>query len=102
KRKYYYDRSTKPRPVIPIGSSVLVQDPISKQWNSSARVIGRPNHRRYHLHFPSGRVLWRNTKFLRDIPDNLNPSTLEPVLEEGEHERRKSSRLTKPPNRYCS
>ncbi|TRY80553.1 hypothetical protein TCAL_13617, partial [Tigriopus californicus] len=45
KRKFYYDRSCKPREVIPIGASVLVQNPVSKRWDATARVIGEPNGR---------------------------------------------------------
>ncbi|XP_059084410.1 uncharacterized protein LOC131881541 [Tigriopus californicus] len=99
KRKSYFDRFTRPREAIPSGTSVLVQDPNTKRWDSVATIVGKPNHRRYHLRFPSGRVLWRNVKFLRrhrtESSDPPNPPTHEP----NDPEPRRSIRLSKAPDR---
>ena len=70
KRKLYYDRSVMPLSDIKAGTTVLVQDPKSKRWDKLADVVGTADKRRYHLRFPSGRVLWRNRKFLRPVKDD--------------------------------
>ncbi|TRY78894.1 hypothetical protein TCAL_06735, partial [Tigriopus californicus] len=77
--KAYYDRSTKIQDPLPAGTSVLVQNPISKRWDGTAVVVGIPDRRRYHLRFPSGRILWRNRKFIRKMIDKLHdPLTNKP------------------------
>ena len=78
KRKFYYDRLTRKREDLKPGSHVIVQDPVTGKWDKFAMVVGAPDRRRYHLRFPSGRVLWRNKKFLRHVPAQL-------VNEEDDH-----------------
>ena len=92
KRKFYYDRSTKAQKTIPIGTTVIVQDPISKRWDSFATVIGTPSKRRYHLRFLSGRVLWRNLKFIRVVPPKFADPKEDDNVKVSEDKDRKQSR----------
>ncbi|TRY63155.1 hypothetical protein TCAL_08233, partial [Tigriopus californicus] len=100
KRKFYFDRSTRPQTTIPSGSHVLVQDPTSLRWDKMAQVVGTEDKRRYQLRFPSGRSLWRNRKFLRliknlsDLPEDEIENMDTPTL-------RRSTRRTHPPDRFC-
>ena len=63
-----YNRSSKPLGPLNIGSSVRIQDPHSKLWDKVATVIAIGQHRTYRVRLPSGRVLWRNRRYLRQIP----------------------------------
>ena len=63
-----HNRSSKPLGPLNIGSSVRVQDPHSKLWDKVATVISIDQHRTYRVRLPSGRVLWRNRRYPRQIP----------------------------------
>ena len=100
KQKFYHDRSVKIRGEIPTGSTVLVQDPISKRWDSMAQVVGTADRRRYHLRFPSGRILWRNKKFLRlASPDLFEGEEKDEDNDTKIDEPRRSLRVKKKPER---
>ena len=58
-----------PLQALPVGARVLLQDPQSKRWNSSGVVVAVGQHRKYQVKLPSGRVLWRNRKFLRQAAE---------------------------------
>ena len=67
---------------LPIGQEVLVQDHVSKRWNMSGIVIGIGRNRDYNVRMPSGRVLWRNRRFLRPVQGtsgNLEDDCRKPV-----------------------
>ena len=51
-----------------LGSSVCVQDPQSKLWDRVATVVSLGQHHTYRVRLPSGRVLWHNRRYLRQIP----------------------------------
>ena len=48
-----------------IGQEVRLQDHITKRWDRQGQVIGVGRNRDYHVKLPSGRVYWRNRRFLR-------------------------------------
>ena len=75
-----YNRSSKPLGPLNIGSSVRVQDPHSKLWDKVATVIAIGQHRTYRVRLPSGRVLWRNRRYLRQIPPaSPSPEPTQPL-----------------------
>ena len=103
KKKNHYDRNTRGLPTIATGSHVFVQDPASKKWNRSALVNGRNDEHNYCLTFEdTGRVTWRNRKFLnlKVRPDEQpatsseNPNT--------EKIPRRSTRNRRSPSRYTA
>ena len=59
--------TTLPHPLTPlkVGTDVRLQDPVSKRWDKVGIVVGVGHKRDYHIKLPSGRVLWRNRRFLR-------------------------------------
>ena len=63
-------------PPLRLGDSVFLQDPVSKRWNRTGIIVGIGRHRDYHVKVPSGRVYWRNRRFLRphqSCTTNANP-----------------------------
>ena len=60
----YNLRSRALRP-LHVGTQVRVQNQISKRRDRDGVVIGVGRHRDYHAQLPSGRVYWRNRRFLR-------------------------------------
>ena len=65
KAKAYYDRTTKPLEPLERGCCVWIQNPISKKWDTTGTVVEIGKHRDYHVRTPSGKVYWRNRRFLR-------------------------------------
>ncbi|XP_063590912.1 uncharacterized protein K02A2.6-like [Penaeus indicus] len=66
--KALYDSHARPLQPLQIGSQVRIQDPVSRRWNKVAVVMGIGRSRDYLLRTTSGRVLWRNRRFLRVVP----------------------------------
>ena len=64
-----YNHSTRPLPVIPTGTYVLIQDnDHRKRWNKCGTVVDR-NDRKYFIRVQgSGRVITRNRKFIKEAP----------------------------------
>ena len=48
-----------------IGQNVLIQDTQSKRWSKVEVVVGIGKHRDFHIKLQSGRVWWRNRRYLR-------------------------------------
>ena len=68
KYKHAYDKHAHPLSHLAIGSYVLVQNPISKLWDSTATVVGtRRHHRSYVLSYPDDSTNVRNRKFLKPV-----------------------------------
>ena len=63
-----YNLRARPLPVLGVGVHVRIQSPTSKRWDTSGVVMGVGRSRDYHVRMPSGRILWRNRRFLRPIP----------------------------------
>ena len=72
-----YNRSSKPLGTLQLGTTVRVQDPQTKLWDKIATVISIGQHRTYRVRLASGRVLWRNRRFLRVIPSAPTSSPAE-------------------------
>ena len=63
-----YDSHAKPLPPLRLGDQVRIQDPTTKRWDKVATVMGVGKSRDYLVRTMSGRVLWRNRRFLLKIP----------------------------------
>jgi len=61
----HYDRSAAELKPFAIGTRVRIQDPNSKLWDRVGQVVGIGRHSDYHVKLPSGRIYWRNRRFLR-------------------------------------
>ena len=60
-----YNRRSRPLPQLRIGTQVRLQNPITKKWDRVGVIIGIGRHRDYHVKLPSGRVYWRNRRFMK-------------------------------------
>ena len=73
-----YNAHARPLPRLDVGAEVRIQDPTSKRWDKVGMIMGVGKSRDYHVKMPSGRVLWRNRRFLRPTqPLPEEPSELE-------------------------
>ena len=81
KRKINVDQSSKSLPALSVGTQVIVQNPITKRWDSTAVITKKRNDRSYTIRNESGKFYLRNRKFLR--PKNQVPiHSVEPALED--------------------
>ena len=64
-REHQYNDSAHTLAPLKVGSNVRLQDPVSKRWDKVGVIVGIGYKRDYHVKLPSGRVLWRNRRFLR-------------------------------------
>ena len=78
----FYNRSARPLPPLRIGIRVDVQDPRSKLWSVTGIVVAIGRNRDYLVKLPSGRVYWRNRRFLRLAPAVI-PQSTEPIPRAG-------------------
>ena len=84
----HYNSSAKSLPLLKIGDEVRLQDPTSKKWLQKGRIMGHGLRKRdYHVRLDSGRILWRNRRFLRlsrelDEAVNDNETNVESVDQE--------------------
>ena len=69
KAREHYDKSAKELQPLKVGTKVRVQDAASKLWDKVGEIVGVGRHRDYHIKVPSGRVLWRNRRFIRRYHD---------------------------------
>lgn len=60
-----YNKSAKDLKPIPVGSTVRIQNPISKLWDTIGTVVDVGETRNYTVKMPSGRLFVRNRRFLR-------------------------------------
>ncbi|XP_068207516.1 uncharacterized protein [Palaemon carinicauda] len=63
--KQRYDSTARPLSHLKMGSYVDVQDHNTKLWNRPGVVVGIGARQDYLIKLGSGRILWRNRKFLR-------------------------------------
>ena len=79
--KQTYDSSAHPLKPLKIGVDVCLQDPISRRWDNLGTIVSVGYHRDYLIKTPSGKVFWRNRRFLRpslktsDNPKKKPPSS---------------------------
>ena len=60
-----HDRDTRPLSRLNIGCRVDIQDTVSGRWDRTGVVVAIGARRSYSVKLPSGRLLWRNRRFLR-------------------------------------
>ena len=94
-----YNERARPLEPLNIGTPVRIQDPNSKLWDRSGIIISKGRHRDYRVKQPSGRILWRNRRFLRENvapPDtSLAPPVAAPEGTEDEEQRQQGKRKKK-------
>jgi len=73
--KEHYDKTSSPLPPLRIGTRVRIQDPITKLWSATGVVVAIGQRRDYYVKLPSGRVYWRNRRFLRIHYESIPTST---------------------------
>ena len=81
--KSAYDRRSKPIGSPALGSPVVVQHPVSRRWEQLGTVVGLGQRRDLLVKLPSGRVLWRNRRFLRPFPPAAAGRRSPPAPENG-------------------
>ena len=96
-----YNRSSKPLGPLQLGATIRVQDPQTKLWDKIATVISIGQHRTYRVRLASGRVLWRNRRFLRVVPSapTSSPAENQPSSDTSDHAPRRSTRTRNAPTR---
>ena len=96
-----YNRSSKPLGPLQLGTTVRVQDPQTKLWDKIATVISIGQHRTYRVRLTSGRVLWRNRRFLRVVPSapTSSPAENQPSSDTSDQAPRRSTRTRNAPTR---
>ena len=105
-----YNRSVKSLPPLKVADEVRMQDPITKQWDRTGVVVGVGRNRDYNIKTPSGRVYWRNRRFLRllHVPASSDvTSGSVPAVADGDDLEmtsppplRRGDRVRRVPNRY--
>ena len=68
-------RSTTGHSRLQMGTHVDIQDPRTKMWSTHGVIVAIGNHRDYYVKLPSGRVYWRNRRFLRPYIPSIPPTT---------------------------
>ncbi|KAG0721036.1 Retrovirus-related Pol polyprotein from transposon opus [Chionoecetes opilio] len=81
KAEWYYNRSSRALPPLRVGTPVRIQDCKSRRWNKQGVVVGVGKHRDYHVQVVSGRIFWRNRRYLRPAPASTSgePQAAPPV-----------------------
>jgi hypothetical protein len=51
---------------------VLIQHHVTKRWNKTGEIIKAGKNCDYHVKLPSGRVYWRNRRFLRPLVKKMS------------------------------
>ena len=73
KLKIRYDSQSRRLHLIPVGSALRIQDHRTRRWDRRGTVIEVGKNRDYQIKFQSGRILWRNRKFIHiDYPEPNN------------------------------
>ena len=60
-------RNPKPLQPLQLGDQVRIQHHQTKLWDKTAKVVHCGPHRAYQVMLPSGKLLWRNRKFLKPV-----------------------------------
>ncbi|KAG0711853.1 hypothetical protein GWK47_019725 [Chionoecetes opilio] len=81
KAEWYYNRSSRALPPLRVGTPVRIQDCKSHRWNKQGVVVGVGKHRAYHVQVASGRIFWKNRRYLRPAPASTSaePQAAPPV-----------------------
>ncbi|KAK4315527.1 hypothetical protein Pmani_013220 [Petrolisthes manimaculis] len=65
KAKIHHDSSARSLPLLHLGGYVDVQDHANGRWDRVGVIVGIGQRRDYRVKMGSGRILWRNRRFLR-------------------------------------
>ncbi len=76
--KTRYERAHPP-PSVHVGQSVRIKNPTSRRWDKVGVVMGIGRTGDFEVLLPSGRVRWRNRRFLYPVPQSVNPPPQSPV-----------------------
>ena len=68
-----YNKSAKTLPSFAIGHHVNIQNPKTGQWDKNGIIVGIGENRDYLVKLNSGRIYWRNRRFLR-TRHSMSPS----------------------------
>ena len=98
-RREAYDQHAKSLRHLPLGTRVVVQDPRTKLWSTTGTVVAIGAHRDYYVKLPSGRVFWRNRRFLRPLITAVPPDPALPTPTPTPAPTRRSSRRRQRPRR---
>ena len=71
KEKTAYDQHSKDLPKLTVGDDVRVQDALTKKWDRVGVIVAVGRYRDYSIKLPSGRLLWRNRRFIKKILPEL-------------------------------
>ena len=69
-QKKYYDKGARNLPPLKLADNVLLQDPVTREWDRTDVIVSIGKYRDYDVKLSSGRLLWRNRKFLHKISNN--------------------------------
>ena len=65
KSNRWYNSTARDMKPIAIGTTVRIQHPIERTWETSATIVDVGKYRDYLVKLPCGQTYWRNRKFLR-------------------------------------
>ena len=65
--KNYYNKSAKSLKALEIGTRVWIQNYKNSKWDAAGQIVGKGKFRDYLLKLPSGKIIWRNRKFIRPV-----------------------------------
>ena len=74
-----YDRHARDLPMLGVGSQVTLQNHATGLWDRHGVVTDIGPHRRYFIRLPSGRVLTRNRRHLRQRYAHAQSDPAEPA-----------------------
>ncbi|XP_037774030.1 uncharacterized protein LOC119570301 [Penaeus monodon] len=79
--KSQYNKHARPLPKLSVGDYVHIQNTDAHRWDKVGVAMGCGRNRDYEVQHPSGRVWWRDRRFLRPIPDpSIDPLSHIPVV----------------------
>ena len=65
----YYNSTARDLPPLKVGTHVRIQDRTTKLWDRIGYIVSVGRSRDYRIRLPSGRILWRNRRFIRPAPE---------------------------------
>ncbi|XP_042859319.1 protein piccolo-like [Penaeus japonicus] len=104
KAQRLYDRSAHILPPLKVGTPVRIQDHTTLRWDKIGTVVGIGRRRDYHIKLPSGRIYWRNRRFLRPYhqPIQVGTRAVQPTENTPERQMERHVRFSSPPPRRSS
>lgn len=88
-----FNKRAKDLPELRIGDNVRIQDHNSKKWTITGVITEVKANRSYNVKLPSGRILWRNRRYLRKIPPKVSLAEETETKEQPEQEPRPKRQL---------